>query len=235
MGMSGFFEDVSGGLRGSPTPGTSRLLESAGTMEAIGPLRWSPTIRPNGQLMNDTSTEADTLEQLLGRTAMRDPVAFEQLYRRTSARLFGLCVRMMRERGEAEEVLQEAYIAVWRRAGGYDPARASANTWLTTLVRNRAIDRLRQRHEDPRADPLDLEHLPQEGPGPAVHAEASEDYARLRRCLDQLEGKYSRSVREAFFTGATYKELAMRAQVPLATLKSWIRRALMQLRTCLET
>ncbi len=185
--------------------------------------------------MNDTSTEADTLEQLLARTAMRDRAAFEQLYRRTSARLFGLCVRMMRERGEAEEVLQEAFISVWRRAGGYDPALAGANTWLTTLVRNRAIDRLRQRRGDARADPLDLERLAEEGAGPALHAEASEDYVRLRRCLDQLDAKSSHSVREAFFTGVTYKELAIRAQVPLATMKSWIRRALMQLRTCLET
>ncbi|MGC8517287.1 MAG: sigma-70 family RNA polymerase sigma factor [Steroidobacteraceae bacterium] len=185
--------------------------------------------------MNDTPTDTETLEQLLARTAMRDRAAFERLYQRTSSRLFGLCVRMMRDRGEAEEVLQEAFITVWRRAEAYNPTLSSANTWLTTLVRNRIIDRLRQRHETTRAEAIDLEHLPDQTPGPAAHAEASEDYARLERCLGQLDAKYSRSVREAFFTGATYKELAVRTQVPLATLKSWIRRALMQLRTCLET
>lgn len=185
--------------------------------------------------MNDTSTETETLEQLLARTALRDRAAFERLYQRTSSRLFGLCVRMMRDRGEAEEALQEAFITVWRRAEAYNPALASANTWLTTVVRNRIIDRLRQRRELTPAEPIDLERLPDEQPGPAGHAEASQDYFRLERCLGQLDAKYSRSVREAFFTGATYKELAMRTQVPLATLKSWIRRALMQLRTCLET
>ncbi|MGC8521608.1 MAG: sigma-70 family RNA polymerase sigma factor [Steroidobacteraceae bacterium] len=185
--------------------------------------------------MNDTSTETDTLEQLLSRTAIHDRAAFAELYRQTSPRLFGLCVRMLGDRGEAEEVLQEAFIAIWRRAGGYNPALASAGTWLTTLVRNRAIDRLRQRRADTHADPLEFERLPDEGRGPAAHAEASEDYRRLERCLGQLDPKHSRSVREAFFTGATYKELAMRCQVPLATMKSWIRRALLQLRTCLET
>lgn len=185
--------------------------------------------------MNDTSTETETLEQLLARTAMRDRAAFEQLYQRTSAKLFGLCLRMVRDRGEAEEVLQESFITVWRRAGAFNPALAGANTWLTTLVRNRAIDRLRQRRESTSSEALDLERLPDEQRGPAAHAEASQDYLRLERCLGQLDSKYSRSVREAFFTGATYKELAMRTQVPLATMKSWIRRALMQLRTCLET
>lgn len=185
--------------------------------------------------MNDTPTDSSTLEELLARTALRDRAAFEQLYQRTSPRLFGLCVRMMRDRSEAEEVLQEGFITVWRRAEGFNPALASANTWLTTLVRNRAIDRLRQRREDTGADPLDLERLPDDDRGPAAHAEASEDYARLEHCLEQLDPKHGRSVREAFFTGATYKELAMRCQVPLATMKSWIRRALMQLRTCLET
>jgi RNA polymerase sigma factor (sigma-70 family) len=185
--------------------------------------------------MNDTSTEIVTLEQLLARTAMRDRAAFAELYRRTAPRLFGLCVRMLRDRGAAEEVLQEAFIAIWRRADGYKPAVAGAGTWLTTLVRNRAIDRLRQRRPDTSTEALELERLPDEGRGPAARAEASEDYLRLERCLDQLDPQHSRSVREAFFTGATYNELAIRCQVPLATMKSWIRRALLQLRSCLET
>ncbi len=203
--------------------------------------RGLPRARPpqqalrRGQLMNDTSSETETLERLLIRTAMRDRAAFSRLYELTSARLFGLCVRMLRDRGEAEEVLQEAFISIWRRADGYDSTLASANTWLTTLVRNRAIDRLRQRREDTSSDPLGLEELPDESRGPAADAEASEDYRRLERCLGQLDTKYSRSVREAFFSGATYKELAIRCEVPLATMKSWIRRALLQLRTCLET
>lgn len=185
--------------------------------------------------MNDESTEAGLLEHLLVRTGEHDRTAFTELYRRAAPRLFGLCVRMMSERSEAEEVLQEAFISVWRRADRYDPTLSSASTWLTTLVRNRAIDRLRQRRPDTMAQPIDFDGLPGQGDGPLAHAEASEDYRRLERCLDTLDPKHSRSVREAFFTGATYKELAIRGQVPLATMKSWIRRALIQLRTCLET
>lgn len=185
--------------------------------------------------MNDTFTETETLEQLLARTAMGDRAAFKRLYHRIAPKMFSLCVRMLRDRGEAEEVLQEAFVTVWRRADGYNPELAGANTWLTTLVRNRAIDRLRQRRGCPTADPLDLERLPEENRGPADHAEASQEYLRLERCLGQLDVKHRRLVREAFFTGATYNQLASRTQVPLSTMKSWIRRALMQLRMCLET
>ena len=185
--------------------------------------------------MNDTSTETDTLEQLLVRTGMRDRAAFARLYQQTAPRLFGLCVRLLQERSEAEDVLQEAFVSVWRRANRYNPSLGGANTWLTAVVRNRAIDRLRQRRETTNADPLEFERVPDASHGPAAHAMASADYLRLERCLEQLDPKYSRAVRAAFFTGATYKELAERGQVPLATLKSWIRRALLQLRTCLET
>jgi RNA polymerase sigma-70 factor (ECF subfamily) len=84
-------------------------------------------------------------------------------------------------------------------------------------------------------DPIDLEQMVDERPGPPADAQASQDYVRLRNCLEALEAKQRRAVREAFFTGATYKELAARSQVPLPTLKSWIRRGLIQLRACLES
>jgi RNA polymerase sigma factor (sigma-70 family) len=185
--------------------------------------------------MNDIVTDSGTLERLLAQVALRDRNAFAELYRHISPRLFGVCLRMLGDRGEAEEVLQEVFIAIWNRADGFNPTLAGARTWLTTLTRNRAIDRLRQRHADSRTDSFDFDSLPDEGRGPAAHAEASEDYRRLEHCLGKLDPKHCRSVREAFFTGATYKELAERSQVPLATMKSWIRRALLQLRTCLET
>lgn len=180
-------------------------------------------------------SQPDTLEQLLTRTASQDQLAFAELYRQTSARLFGVCDRMLRDHGEAEEVLQEIFTIVWRRATSFEPGRAGALTWLIALTRNKAIDRLRQRRERGRDEPLDLERLADERSGPAIQAEASQDYVRLHNCLEQLESNQRRSVREAFFSGATYKELAERCQVPLPTMKSWIRRGLMQLRTCLES
>jgi RNA polymerase sigma factor (sigma-70 family) len=185
--------------------------------------------------MNTAYDERDVLGQLLAQTAAQDQRAFAELYRRTSARLYGLALRMLRDRQEAEDVLQEVFTTIWRRAAVFDPALAGAMTWLTTLARNRAIDRLRQRRQRGPDDPIDLDRLADERLGPAADVEASQEYRRLRRCLDELDPKHSRSVREAFFSGATYKELADRCRVPLGTMKSWIRRALIQLRTCLDS
>jgi RNA polymerase sigma-70 factor, ECF subfamily len=185
--------------------------------------------------MSDQADEPLALERLVSRTGQGDPRAFAELYERTSSRLFGVCLRMLRDRNEAEDVLQEVFVTVWRRARDFDPTLAAAATWLITLTRNKAIDRLRQQRARRPLAPIDLEALADERPGPAVHAQASQEYRRLQECLDELEPKHRRSVREAFFGGDTYKELAERCQVPLGTMKSWIRRALAQLRTCLES
>ena len=178
--------------------------------------------------------ERDELNQLLQQTGRNDQKAFAELYKRTSSKLFGVCLRMLRDRGEAEEVLQETYTTVWRRAGSFDASRASAITWLVTLSRNKAIDRLRQHREELLDDPSRLDETVDEQPTPAAGAETSQEYQRLQQCLDELEPQQQSSVREAFFTGATYNELATRCKVPLGTMKSWIRRSLMQLRTCLD-
>jgi len=185
--------------------------------------------------MNPTSDEPLELVRLLAGTAARDANAFAELYRRTSARLFGIALRMLSDRGEAEDVLQEVFTAVWRRAEVFDPALAGAMTWLVALTRNRAIDRLRQRRESVPDGALDLDRFADERPGPAAQAEAGLEYRRLQGCLDELDPNHGRSVREAFFSGATYNELAQRCRVPLGTMKSWIRRALIQLRACLES
>ncbi|MBQ4856208.1 sigma-70 family RNA polymerase sigma factor [Rhodanobacter sp. B2A1Ga4] len=179
--------------------------------------------------------ERDELNQLLLQTGRNDQKAFAELYRRTSSKLFGVCLRMLRDRGEAEEVLQETYTTVWRRAATFDVTKASAITWLVTLSRNKAIDRLRQHREELLDDPARLDETVDEQPTPAAGAETSQEYQRLQQCLDELEPQQQRSVREAFFTGATYNELATRCKVPLGTMKSWIRRSLMQLRTCLDS
>jgi RNA polymerase sigma factor (sigma-70 family) len=181
-----------------------------------------------------SSAERDELNRLLVQTGRHDQKAFAELYKRTSSKLFGVCLRMLRDRGEAEEVLQETYATVWRRAASFDSAKASAITWLITLSRNKAIDRLRQHREELLDDPSRLDEAVDEQPTPAADAEASQEYRRLQHCLDELEPQQRDSVREAFFTGATYNELATRCMVPLGTMKSWIRRSLMQLRTCLD-
>lgn len=177
--------------------------------------------------------QREELNRLLIQTGRNDQQAFAELYKRTSSKLLGVCLRMLRDRGEAEDVLQETYTTVWRRAAGFDAAKASAITWLITLSRNKAIDRLRQRREVLLDDPSMLDAI-DERPAPAADAESGQEYLRLQKCLDRLEPQQRDSVRKAFFTGATYSELAARCKVPLGTMKSWIRRSLIQLRTCLD-
>jgi len=184
--------------------------------------------------MSVESADHDALNRLLIQTSRNDEKAFAELYRRTSPKLFGICLRMLHTRSEADEVLQEIYTTVWNRAATFDASKANALTWLVALSRNKAIDRLRQHREESSRDPIDPEGAADERATPAEDAEQSQDHRRLQDCLNQLEEQQRRSVREAFFTGATYNELARRVGVPLGTMKSWIRRSLMQLRTCLE-
>lgn len=178
-----------------------------------------------------TPLDLNTLRSLLLAAAEGDRPAFGELYQRTSAKLYGICLSMLHQREEADEVLQEVYVTVWRRATSFDPARASPMTWLITLARNKAIDRLRQRRETVLDD---LPDLASDDPTPATDAEMSQERRRLHDCMDKLEPTQKSAVREAFFRGATYMELAARQKVPLGTMKSWIRRSLIRLRTCLD-
>ena len=182
-----------------------------------------------------TADERAHLAQLLVLTGRGDQAAFAALYQLASSRLFGVCLRLLRNRSEAEEVLQEVCITVWRRAATFDAGKAAAMTWLMTLARNKAIDRLRQHREATLDDPRQIEDAADEQPSPPSQAQSSQERQRLQRCLDALEPTHQAAVRAAFFTGATYNELAARTKVPLGTMKSWIRRSLLQLRTCLET
>jgi RNA polymerase sigma factor (sigma-70 family) len=193
-----------------------------------------PSNRGRGLVSASSPADREELNALLVHAGRGDQQAFAALYQRTSSKLFGVCLRMLGERHEAEEVLQETYITVWRRAAGFDATRGGAITWLVTLARNKAIDRLRQHRERLLGDPLLLEEIADTRPTPPADTETSQERERLQRCLDALEPSQRRAVREAFFTGATYNELAARCKVPLGTMKSWIRRSLLQLRTCLE-
>ncbi len=179
-----------------------------------------------------TAGRSDLDDMLLG-AAMRDRAAFEALYRRTSPTLFAICIKMLRDRSEAEDLLQDVYVTAWNQAATFNPELASAMTWLGTIARNRAIDRLRRRRTQP-LDETSVEEIVDESPTPAALAQLSQERQRLERCLQTLPDTQRKAVREAFFTGLSYPELAARMSVPLGTLKSWIRRSLMQLKICLE-
>ena len=185
---------------------------------------------------SDTQTaDAERLASLLARVATGDRDAFEALYRACSGKLFAICLRVLGDRAEAEDVVQEVFASVWKKAGQFDAARASAPTWLGMIARSRAIDRLRASPHAGQHAPLEFaDDIADVGPSPARAAEDSAEHARLGECLDKLDGRRRTLIRVAFFDGATYEELAARGGSPLGSVKSWIRRGLLQLRACLE-
>ena len=175
----------------------------------------------------------DELGRLLAAMSHGEQNALRDLYRRTSARLYGICLRVLADEGEAQDVLQEVYTTAWTKAGQFDPAKASAMTWLSVLARNKAIDRLRARRA-PGAPLDDAAQVPSGEPSQLEVLEQAEDAGRLRDCLEELDERARAMIRSAFFDGASYPELASREKVPLPTMKSWIRRGLLRLRGCLE-
>ena len=181
------------------------------------------------------SEARDRLSQALARVASGDRAALREVYSATSAKLFGVCLRILPEREEAEDVLQEAYLTVWRKAGSFDPGRASPITWLVTLTRNRALDRLRARRPIA-SEPIDLASGVADGSLPADSLiEADQEAARLAACMGELAPNEGALIRAAFYQGSSYAELATRVSEPLGTVKSRIRRALLKLRGCLSS
>lgn len=174
------------------------------------------------------------LTEMLVRTGDEDRAAFREVYRLTSAKLFGICLRICGERQAAEDVLHDVYLLVWRRAAGFEPGRASPISWLATIARNKAIDWRRAQGRQTAApiaaagDPADSRPLASDA------LLADEQMRRLHHCLDGLEDRQRDAIRTAFFDGVTYHELAERVAVPVGTMKSWIRRGLLSLRSCLD-
>jgi RNA polymerase sigma-70 factor (ECF subfamily) len=170
----------------------------------------------------------------LQRVSGGDRTALQTTYRLTCAKLFGVCLRILHERAEAEDVLQEVYLTVWQKAAGFDPARASPMTWLIAIARNKAIDRLRA-GRGRAMEPIDsAAEIADAAPLAEDALAQGEDNARLKACLGGLVASEQNALRGAFFDGNTYEELAARMNEPLGTVKSRIRRALQKLKACLE-
>lgn len=167
--------------------------------------------------------------------ASGDRQALRHLFDCTGAKLFGICHRILDNEAEAEDAVQDVFVSVWNRAGTFDPSRASPITWLATIARNRAIDRLRSARRAREAAPLErAAKIADDRPSPQALAVAADEARRLHDCMDDLDDKQRLAIRSAFFDGLSYSELAGQAKVPLGTMKSWIRRGLLQLKACLE-
>jgi RNA polymerase sigma-70 factor (ECF subfamily) len=185
--------------------------------------------------LQDLDANRSLIVAALARIPAGDRTALQAVYRLTSAKLFGVCLRILGERSEAEDVLQEIYVTVWRRAADFDAGRGSPMTWLIAIARNRAIDRLRATRVSRHMHPIDAaSELADGAPAADSVLAGAEEQSRLHGCLDALATHENAALRGAFFDGNTYDELAMRMKVPLGTMKSWIRRAMIKLKACME-
>ena len=183
----------------------------------------------------DAEARRRQLNAAIRRAAGGDRAALRLVYDMTAAKLFGVCLRILNDRSEAEDVLQEVYLTVWRKAASFDEARASPITWLVAIARNRAIDRVRSVSAARASAPIEAaDDVPDPAPLAAQALETAQENRRLYSCLEELEMRQSAAIRAAFMDGLTYDELAERQGVPLGTMKSWIRRGLAKLRACLE-
>ena len=184
----------------------------------------------------DLDANRSLIVTALARIPAGDRAALQTVYRLTSAKLFGVALRILGERSEAEDVLQEVYLTVWRKAADFDAGRASPMSWLIAITRNRAIDRLRSTRASRHMDPIDAAaDVADSSPIADGVLESAQDHARLHGCLEGLEARERAALRGAFFDGNTYEDLAIRMKVPLGTMKSWIRRAMIKLKSCLES
>jgi RNA polymerase sigma-70 factor (ECF subfamily) len=174
------------------------------------------------------------LDRLLAEVAKGDESSFAELYQATSAKLFAVALRILRTREVAEEVLQESYFRVWERAKDFDPRIASPITWMSAIVRNRALDEVRRRVARPFPDDANIEDIESEDEHPLEALGRKEDIERLLRCLDRLEPEKRQIVRLAYLDGMSREALAKRFDRPEGTIKTWLHRSLALLKGCLE-
>jgi RNA polymerase sigma-70 factor (ECF subfamily) len=175
----------------------------------------------------------DELATLLGRVALRDRGAFAHLYRQTSPKLFSIALRILKDRTDAEEALQEIFIKVWQKAERYQPDQGGPMTWLAAIARHHAIDVVRTRK--PQASIIDEAfELASPEPGPEAAAINSSEGSRIERCMQALEPDRAEAVKKAYIEGLSYQELADSYKIPLNTMRTWLRRSLLKLRECLD-
>ena len=176
----------------------------------------------------------DQISDLILRIALRDRIAFDRLYVATSAKLFGTCLRVLKDRTEAEEVVQEAYIRIWLKADRFSVTGQSPMSWLIAIARHLAIDRLRARREGHKGMDDAALDIRDPAPGPEARAVEAGERRQLDSCLDELETGRADAVRSAYLEGDSYADLAARHGVPLNTMRTWLRRSLMRLKECLQ-
>jgi len=183
--------------------------------------------------------DAATLQELLSRVALGDRAAFRRLYDATSASLLGVAIRIVNRRDRAEDVLQDAFVNVWHRAGTYSAGASQPLTWLTAIVRNRALDVLRSEtlrttqslHDEETGE---TKEPPDERPDPLGLLEEAADVLSIRDCMDEIRGPQRQCLALAYYHGLSHSEVAAHLAAPIGSVKVWIRRGLDRLKRCLD-
>lgn len=176
--------------------------------------------------------DKDQIEALIAQVALGNKDAFSDLYDATSAKLLGVCLRVLKERAAAEDAMQDVYVKIWNKAGRYQVTGHSPMSWLITIARNTAIDRLRTRKPERDIDDYS-DRIVAQSPTPEQSAVNASQAARIVRCLDTLEQDRRDAITGAYLDGDSYQTLAERFDVPLNTMRTWLRRGLASLRECM--
>ncbi len=194
--------------------------------------------------MSTTYRPNERTTGLMSKVAMGDRSAFQQLYEETSHVLYGVILKIVRQPSEAEDVLQEVFVKVWRSASTYMVQSEDPLPWLIRVARNAAIDGLRRQavHKEHLVAPHDssdggedpIARMPHHDPGPLEMLSAAGDKAKITHCMGSLQGTQRVSIALAYYQGLSHQEIAEQLREPLGTIKSWIRRGLLALRGCLE-
>jgi RNA polymerase sigma-70 factor, ECF subfamily len=176
----------------------------------------------------------EDISKLIGRVALGDRAAFQALYTATSAKLFGVCLRVLKNRADAEETLQEVYFKIWHNANKYQVSGYSPITWLVCIARNQCIDRIRA-YKPQAAELSEAEDIADSGATPEQQVMRSGEVGRLSDCLQKLSPGRAEAVKAAYMEGYSYQELADRLGQPINTVRTWLRRSLISLKECLSS
>jgi len=170
---------------------------------------------------------------LLGAVARGDEAAFERLYAATRAKLYGVLLRILGSPALADEVMEETYLKVWKMADQFDPTTASPITWMVAIARNRAIDIVHKRGDVSIVEEPETPESPAEAPAPLARREMTAELKRLLSCLGRLDPEKQRIVLLAYYSGWGRDQLASKLDIPVNTIKTWLRRSLLEIRECM--
>lgn len=213
-------------------PGHERLIRAPTCRRADAGRAWHN--RAGHQRRSAINHPTDILAALLSRSGRGDRRAFAELYRRVAPHLYAVALRLLRNADAASEVLQDGFVSIWMHAAEYQSGRGAPLTWMTSIIRHRALDVLRQPASRLPSDTDAVEALADSGLGPLERAIEADLSAAVHDCLKRLPGPQRQSIMLAFFNGLTHSQIAAHLAKPLGTVKTWVRQGLISLKGCLE-